>query len=207
MPLDSTGGVRVEDALTADERHRLQLLHPAVGDDELRAGLVRVLGAVAHLAGVRHDLLAVRRLHRVHDVVEVGALGQPALGVAVGEVAHEPGVLLHQRPDGSDAELVVERHAHELDGAELQEVLLLGEHQLQEVLVHVVVRREVELQLDTGGVEDGREDGTYLLLEVLDEVGLGVELAFQLVRLAPLAAGAAGVDEVGVLLHAETCND
>ena len=107
-----------------------------------------ILDTGSHLVSVFDDLLAVLGLKRVQYIEEVLPGGQVALGILVGEVEHEPFVLLHHRPEFGDAELIVQRGGDTSDVTLLQELLLAGEHELEEVDVDRALRRYVKLQLD-----------------------------------------------------------
>ena len=111
--LVSTFGVKLEDGLTRDEGHGVELLIPVVGDSYLGAGLVLVLDGVAHLVRIPDELLGVVRLHRGHDVEEVAAVREAALGVSVLEILHEFRILLHQRKERSNRQFVVMGHLNE----------------------------------------------------------------------------------------------
>ena len=85
-------------------------------------------------------------VERVEDVEEVAPVRELVPGQLVGEVSHELGVggeLGIQVPDG---ELVEVGHRDELDLLLRQEGLPLVQDALQDVLVHVRGRRQVQLQ-------------------------------------------------------------
>ena len=134
--------------LLGDEGVGLQRLPPLVCDLYLLLSSGFILDTGAHLVRVLDDLLAVLGLKRVQDIEEVLPGGQAALGVLVGEVEHEPFVLLHHRPEVGDAELIVQGGGDTSDVPLLQEPLLAGEHELEEVDVDGALRRYVQLQLD-----------------------------------------------------------
>ena len=71
---------------------------------------------------------------------------------------------MHERPELLDGELIVPRNIDVLDRTEFEQLLLLGEHLPQEVPIHHLLRRHVELQQP----------------EVLDEVLLGPKAREQL---------------------------
>ena len=74
---------------------------------------------------------------RVQNIEEVRPAGKPLLRKLVREVGQELCVVLHLRPQVLDTELVKLRHAHGLDFAELEKLLIADEHSLQEVLVPI----------------------------------------------------------------------
>ena len=113
-----------------------------------------ILDTGSHLVRVFDDLLAVLGLKRVQDIEEVLPGRQAALGVLVGEVEHELFVLLHHRPEVGDAELIIQRGGDTYDVTLLQELLLAGKHELEEVDVDGVLRRYVQLQLEKALCKD-----------------------------------------------------
>ena len=91
------------------------------------------------------DILHVRVLHRIGNVPEVGTVRNIVFFGCVGHVLHERVVLTQDRPELLHTQLVVVGHVDVPDFVELQQRLLLGEHQLEEVLVDHIHRRHIEL--------------------------------------------------------------
>ena len=88
----------------------------------------------------------------VEDVEEVLPRRALVLRILGGEVLGEVGVLLEVGPEAADGELVVLRHLHLADLLLLEELLLAGEHVLEEVLVDDGLVGQVELNYN--GVKD-----------------------------------------------------
>ena len=110
-----------------------------------------------------HDLSKVVGLLGVQDIEKV-VPGRPlALGVCVREVAHEDGVLGHERVYVLDAQLLVVRDLDVPDLVLLVQVLVALYHLLQPVLVAHGLMREVELLMliKTAMRLDREMDGTY----------------------------------------------
>ena len=92
-----------------------------------------------------HDLPKVVRLLSVQDIEEVVPGRTFALGVRVREVAHEDGVLRHERVDVLDAQLLIMWDFDVPDLVLLVQVLLSLDHLLQPVFVADGLMWEVEL--------------------------------------------------------------
>ena len=122
-------------ALTSEVRHSLELLLPVLGHLDGLVLLHHTINRHSLLGGVVHDLAEVVGLLGVQDVEEVISRWSLALSILVWEVAHEERILLHQRVDVLDAQLLVLGHLDVLDLVLLVEVLLTLDHLLQPVLV------------------------------------------------------------------------
>ena len=114
--------------LTGGERDGLEPFPPGIRDVDLIVPVVLVLGAVAHVVGIPDEVLEVLILESVEYVEEIIAWRQTVLGVLIGEVLHELGVLLHHGPQLLDAYLIVGRHSHGLDFTESHEQLLIRQY-------------------------------------------------------------------------------
>ena len=112
-----------------------------------------------------YDLLHVLWFERVHDIEEVRAIGKSPIGGRVRQVPHDLLVALEHGVELPDGELVVQGHVHRPHPGHGQKVFRLCHDLLEEVLVDKLLGRDVELAA---------------LLEELDEVGLGSELANEL---------------------------
>ena len=132
-------------ALTCEVRHGLELLLPVLGHLDGLVLLHHTISRHALLGGVVHDLVEVVGLLGVQDVEEVISRWSLTLGVLVREVAHEERVLLHQRVDVLDAQLLVLGHLDVPDLVLLVEVLLSLDDLLQPVLVADGLMWQVEL--------------------------------------------------------------
>ena len=91
-------------------------------------------GAHSFLVGVGHDLLQVALIHCVEHVKEVVPRRPLVLGVGIGEVLEELGMLGYVWPQSLDRQLLVVRHVDVRHLGLMEELLLLGEDLLQEVL-------------------------------------------------------------------------
>ena len=94
---------------------------------------------------VPNQFLHVIWAQRVQDVEEVGPVGLAALREHVWQVEHYFPVVLDLRIDVLDAELVELGHVHCAEICQLQELLAVGEDQLQVVLVQHVLGWQIEL--------------------------------------------------------------
>ena len=92
-----------------------------------------------------HNLGQILRVDRIEYVKEI-LPGRPlVLGELVREVLGERWVLFEIRPKVADRQLVILRHVDGVDVCSLEELLLIGEDLFHEVLGHLIVRRQVEL--------------------------------------------------------------
>ena len=82
----------------------------------------------------------------VEDVKEILPRGTFVGRISVREERHHVGVLLELGVDGLDRELVVLGHLDGFDVGLAHQLLLAGEHRLQEVLVDGALLRQVELE-------------------------------------------------------------
>lgn len=136
---------RVGTVLTRQVRHGAELLLPVLRHLDGLLLHVLALASQALLGGVLDDLLQVVRLQRVEYVEEVLSWRSLAFRVLVGEVALKDRVLSHRRVDVLDTELLVVWHFDEDHVRPLEQLLLPGEHLLDEVLGHDRFVRQVEL--------------------------------------------------------------
>ena len=132
-------------ALTYEVRHGFELLFPVLGHLDGLVLLHHAISRHALLGCVLHYLVEVVGLLGVQDVEEVISWWSLTLSVLVREVAHEERVLLHQRVDVLDAQLLVLGHLHVPDLVLLVEVLLTLDHLLQPILVADTLIRQVKL--------------------------------------------------------------
>ena len=138
-------GRRDKWVLTREVRHILQLFFPVLGDlDGLKLALLTGSGH-ALCVDVFEELFEEVALDRVHDVEEVLAAWALAFSERVGEVLGNVGVARELRPQRFHRELVVVRHVDVVYLGLLEQVLLSGEHLLEEVLVHGCGRWQVKL--------------------------------------------------------------
>ena len=83
--------------------------------------------------------------HGVEDVEEEGAVDLPALAHLVRHIRLDALIILVGLPDLGHVDLFIEGHSNGLDLGPVEDLLLPGEEELQEVLVDVADRREVVL--------------------------------------------------------------
>ena len=121
------------------------MVPPVVGDLDGLVSARFVVHGVALLVRVQDQLLYELGVVRVHHVVEVLAVGHAPLRQLRREVLHELCVVPHLHPDLDHRQFVVEWHVDPRHVLHLHEHLVLDEHLLQEVLVHHVLRRQVQL--------------------------------------------------------------
>ena len=151
--------------LTTDEGYVVQPVPPLLTDLDRLLVLCLCLARHAQVVGVLDDLLHVLWLERVHDVEEVRAIGKSLIGGGVRQIPHDLFIAFEHGEELSDRELVVEGHVHRPHPGHGQQVLRLCHDLLEEVLVDVLLGRDVELAT---------------LLEELDEISLGTELSNEL---------------------------
>ena len=134
-----------ERTLTGDERHRSQLLPPLVRDLDRLDGLRLRFRRVALRLGVLDELLDVVGVDCVYNIPEVLSVGHSPLWQLAGKEPHDFPIFLHHRPKRGHSQLVVERHVHAVDFIKRHELLLFFEDFFEEVFVHHVLRRQVQL--------------------------------------------------------------
>lgn len=137
--------------------------------------------------GVLNHLLHVLGSNCVQDVEGVLPVGYPALGIVIREEDKDLGVLLDQRPDRLDGDLVELGNVYRAQGGHLDELLVIREHLLEEVFVNHGGWWNVELDYQ------GKVTGWHVLTafsEVVNEVGFGFELREYLLRLHIVIEGA-----------------
>ena len=156
------------------------------------------LRGVALLVGMVNELGDVRRGHCVQDVEHVTPVGKSPLRHLRREVADDVIGSLELWPQVLDREFIVKWDVHEPDVLDLHQLLLVTEHVAEEVFVHHRHRGQVEL--DYRESQGGQEQLT-LFAEVLDEVGLAVELPDELGSGNPAPLRAAEWSWVCVLVH------
>ena len=100
---------------------------------------------VSLLVGVTHDLGQVLRVERVQYVEEISSRRPLVLGEVVREVKHEGGILGHRWRELLHTQLVVSWDFDGGDGPLLEQLLLVREDGLEEVLVYLVLWRQVVL--------------------------------------------------------------
>ena len=81
----------------------------------------------------------------VHNVPEVRSVGQSPLRQIAWEEPHEAHVVLHHGPKLGHSQLIVERNADATDFVQLQKLLLFSQDFFEEVSVHHVLGRQVQL--------------------------------------------------------------
>ena len=151
--------------LTTDEGYVVQPLPPLFTDLDRLLLLHLFLGRHAQVVGVLYDILHVLWLESVHDIEEVSAVRKSPIGGGVRQVPHDLLVALEHGEELPDGELVEQGHVHRPHPGHGQQVLRLCHDLLEEVLVDVLLGRDVELAA---------------LLEELDEISLGTELSNEL---------------------------
>ena len=82
-----------------------------------------------------HALLQILTLQGVEHIHEVATRRSLAYWVFIRKIGLEDRVLLEHRVDITNTQLVVGRHLHVADILFLEELLLAGQHLLEEILV------------------------------------------------------------------------
>ena len=91
------------------------------------------------------ELLKVLRFHAVEDVKKIVPGWSLVLWINVGEILHEFTVLLEIRPQCLDGYFIVVRDMDVIDLLLLEQLLLLSEHEFEEVLVDASLIGQVKL--------------------------------------------------------------
>ena len=91
------------------------------------------------------ELLKVLRFHAVEDVKKIVPGWSLVLWINVGKILHEFTVLLEIRPQCFDGYLIVLRDMDVVDLLLLEQLLLLCEHEFEEVLVDASLIGQVKL--------------------------------------------------------------
>ena len=123
-----------------------------------------LLSRHAQTGSVLDKLRHIVTVNCVKNVPEVSSIWQATLRSWVWHVDHEVWDFLHERPKLLHREFIVLGNVDLLHFTQREELLLVNEHQLDEVLIQHLCWRNVKLQL---------------LLEILGEVLLGTEASKQ----------------------------
>ena len=97
------------------------------------------------VTGVFNDFLHIIILHSIGHIPEVSTIRQSILYGRVWHIRHELFVLGENWPEFFHTQLLVVRHVYILNFAELEQMLLLGEHFLEEIFVDHFRRRYIQL--------------------------------------------------------------
>ena len=102
---------------------------------------------MSDLVCVLEDLIEVVWIQRIEDIVEVLAARSLVRWEDVREVLTERRIVLELGPQVLNGELIVGERMDLLDECLLEEQLLVREHQLEEVLIDLILRGQVVAQM------------------------------------------------------------
>ena len=149
-PRDSTTDETYE-ILTGHEWYGLQLLLPLRAHENLVIVLALICDCISNREGMLNHLLDVVGSYCVEHVEGVLAVGLAALGVVVGKVDQDLGVLPNEGPDLLDRDLIELGNVDRPQHRHLEELLRICKHQFEEILIDHTWRRNIELHYRVNG--------------------------------------------------------